>query len=292
MKNVIAICILSLLLPLYAAGSHAQPPETTTIGASSTETDVGALRAVFEEGNASYEDGDFESAIDAYSSLVAAGVENKDLYYNLANAYFKNGELGWAVLYYERALRLAPRDEDTKANLSLVDAMLRDRQFIREGNRFQQAFLWIYRNLTLRESVLLTSLLYVLLCACAVIFILRKTRFVRNLYGRLSVVSPGRFLGLSRESDLLAALVIALILFAASGASAYQKISEQRSHDRSVVVQPEVAVYSGPMEDATLQFKIHEGTRARIRTRQPGWVQIEFPGDLSGWIEADAVEEI
>jgi hypothetical protein len=139
---------------------------------------------------------------------------------------------------------------------------------------------------------LLASLFYLLFCVLAVVFILRKTNFIRNMYRRLSVVSPGRFLGLSREADLFLAVAVALILFAASGASAYQKISVERSRDRSVVVEPEVAVYSGPMRDTTLQFKIHEGTRVRIRTRQAGWVQIELPGDLSGWIGSEAVEEI
>jgi tetratricopeptide (TPR) repeat protein len=280
------------LLSWYTAGSHTDSAAQAASGNASPGADVEELRALFEEGNARYEEGDFPSAIDVYGSLVLRGVENKDLYYNLANAYFKNGELGRAILYYERALRLAPRDEDTKANLSLVEAMLRDRQFIREENRVQKALFWIHGNLTLRESVLLASLFYLLFCALAVVFILRKTNFIRNMYRRLSIISPGRFLGLSREADLFLAMMFALILFAASGASAFQKIGEQNAWDRSVVVEPEVAVYSGPMKDTTLQFKIHEGTRARIRTRQPGWVQIELPGDLSGWIEANAVEEI
>jgi tetratricopeptide (TPR) repeat protein len=272
---------------MLPAALHAGSQENTASSANAEE-----LRTLFEQGNSSYEKGDYESAIEAYGSLVARGVENKDLYYNLANAYFKNNELGRAILFYERSLRLSPRDEDTRANLSLVEAMLRDRQFIRKENRLQRALVWINRNLSIREAALLTSLFYLLFCFFAVVFILRKTNFVRITYRRLSILSLGRFLGLSREPDLLLAAVVALCLFAGSGASAYQKITQERARDRSVVVKPEVAVYSGPMDDTTLQFKIHEGTRARIRARQPGWVQIELPGDLSGWIEAHGIEEI
>ncbi len=292
MRYIAAICLLILLLPLCPAALHAGSQVETTLGKSSPGADVEELRALFEEGNSLYEEGDFSSAIDVYNSLVTRGSENKDLYYNLANAYFKNDELGRAILFYERSLRLAPRDEDTKANLSLVEAMLRDRQFIRKENRFRGALVWINRNLTIREAVLLTSLFYLLFCALAVVFILRKSNFVRDMYRRLSILSPGRFLGLSREGDLFLAAAVTFCLLAGSAASAYHKISEERARDRSVVVEPEVAVYSGPMEDATLQFKIHEGTRVRVRMRQPGWVQIELPGDLSGWIEARTVEEI
>jgi tetratricopeptide (TPR) repeat protein len=259
---------------------------------ASAQSNADELLALFEEGNTSYEAGDYETAIDAYASLVERNVENKDLYYNLANAYFKNAELGRAILFYERALRLSPRDKDTLANLSLVEAMLRDRQFIRKENRIKKAFVWVNRNLSLREAVLLTSLFYLLFCVLAVIFILRKSNFVRTMYRRLSILSLGRFLGLSREPDLLLAALVALCLFVGSGASAYQKYTEERTGDRSVVVDTEVAVYSGPMNDTTLQFKIHEGTRVRIQSRLAGWVQIELPGDLSGWIEARTVEEI
>jgi tetratricopeptide (TPR) repeat protein len=321
MRYFVAICLLVFMLPFSPAAAHARPEGEAALedslpgakaptpggvslgagvetqgeaspGAVSSSADAEEPRALFEKGNSFYESGDYQSAIEAYGSLVARGVESKDLYYNLANAYFKNGELGRAILFYERALRLSPRDEDTKANLSLVEAMLRDRQFIRKENRFQRALVWVNRNLSIREAVLLTSLFYLLFCALAVIFILRKTNFVRKMYRRLSILSPGRFLGLSRELDLFVAMAVALCLFVGAGASAWHKIKEERAHDRSVVIESEVAVYSGPMEDATLQFKIHEGTRVRIRARHLGWVQIELPGDLSGWIEAQAIEQI
>ncbi|MFH1755787.1 MAG: SH3 domain-containing protein, partial [Candidatus Latescibacterota bacterium] len=199
---------------------------------------------------------------------------------------------GRAILFYERALRLAPRDRDTRDNMSLVDSMLRDRQFIHKDNRFMRAVVWVNTNLSTREAVILTSLFYLLLCALIVFYIYRESNLVRKLYRRLSIVSLGRFLGLSRQHDLLLAAIVALCLLLGAGASAYQKIVMERVRDRAVVVEAEAAVYSGPMEDATLQFKIHEGTRVRVAVRQPGWIQIELPGALSGWIKQQTIEDI
>ncbi len=253
---------------------------------------VEGSRALFEEGNALYEQGDYEAAIEAYTGLVERGIVDEDLYFNLGNAYYKNGELGRAVLFYERALRIAPRDGDARDNLTLVESLLRDRQFVRSENRVKRALLWVHRHLNMGETFALASSLYVLFCLLVVIYIFREMPLVISLYRRVSLLSPGRFIGLSREQDILLSAVIVFCLFVGSTLSAFDKLAIEKRHERAVVVAPEGAVFSGPTEDSTLQFKIHEGTRVSIRTKRPGWVQVDLPGELSGWLADDSVEEI
>ena len=53
--------------------------------------------AGIETGTKAYNEGDFERAIDEWRTCVDNGSENADLYYNLANAYFRNGKLGYAI---------------------------------------------------------------------------------------------------------------------------------------------------------------------------------------------------
>ena len=250
------------------------------------------LQADFDEGNRLYGDGDFRGAIEAYSRVLAGGVVDKDLFYNLGNACYKNGELGRAVLYYERALKLAPRDRDIRENLAHVEFMLRDRQFIMNENRFKKTFMWINRNLNLGEAVLLTSVLYLLFCLLLLLFIFKRSAPVDRLYRPLSIASPGRFLGLSRTQDLLLAVLVAGCLLAGSGISTWRKLSNEKRQNRAVVIELEAAVFSGPAKDSTLQFKIHEGTRATVRSRSSGWVQIDLPGDLTGWVIHNTIEEI
>jgi len=85
--------------------------------------------------------------------------------------------------------------------------------------------------------------------------------------------------------------VTALLAVAFAG-SAYTKINDGRAQERSVVVTEEVPVFSGPSEDATIQFKIHEGTIVSVRDDRGGWVRVDLPGDLSGWVETETVERI
>ena len=70
--------------------------------------------------NESYEGGEYAQALEIYERLVEEGAVDPDLFYNLGNAYYKEGQPGRAVLYYKRALRLAPRDNDARTNLQLV----------------------------------------------------------------------------------------------------------------------------------------------------------------------------
>ena len=74
----------------------------------------------FNEGNSLYEKGNYKGAENIYEDIIKSGVINPYLYYNAANAAFKAGSTGKAMLYYERALRMSPRDEDIKQNLKYI----------------------------------------------------------------------------------------------------------------------------------------------------------------------------
>jgi tetratricopeptide (TPR) repeat protein len=75
-------------------------------------------RALFFRGNALYSEDRHADAAAAYRGVLAAGVESGAVHFNLGNAYFKAGDVGRAVLAYERARRLIPGDPDLRANLA------------------------------------------------------------------------------------------------------------------------------------------------------------------------------
>lgn len=63
---------------------------------------------LWDMANTAYINGNFHSAAEVYEEILSRGVSSVKLYYNLANAYFKEDRIGKAILYYKRALRLAP----------------------------------------------------------------------------------------------------------------------------------------------------------------------------------------
>jgi len=81
----------------------------------------------FLKGNGHYEMGEYEDAVRNYRSLLDTGFESPELWYNLGNAYYKLGRIGYSVLSYERAKKLEPSDESILYNLSAANLLLKDK---------------------------------------------------------------------------------------------------------------------------------------------------------------------
>ncbi len=85
------------------------------------------VKSAIQKGNELYKNNQYQLAIDEYNKLIKLGYEGTSLYYNLGNAHYRLGKVGYAILYYEKALKLSPGDEDVKHNLSLVKLNLKDK---------------------------------------------------------------------------------------------------------------------------------------------------------------------
>ena len=53
--------------------------------------------AGIEAGTKAYNEGDFERAVDEWRSCADSGINDADLFYNLGNAYFRSGKLGFSI---------------------------------------------------------------------------------------------------------------------------------------------------------------------------------------------------
>jgi tetratricopeptide (TPR) repeat protein len=116
MKRIIVLALILLaMIGLFAAN---QTRLLARSPATATDTMLTASQL--------YEAGQYAQAAQAYQQLVDQGFADGALYYNLANAHFKQGDYGRAVLNYLRAERLDPRDPDVQANLELARAQTVD----------------------------------------------------------------------------------------------------------------------------------------------------------------------
>jgi uncharacterized protein YgiM (DUF1202 family) len=66
----------------------------------------------------------------------------------------------------------------------------------------------------------------------------------------------------------------------------------QAGAPRAVVMEDRADVLSGPADDNTVLFTVHEGTSLEVRNVRDGWYQVSLPNALSGWIRADDVETV
>ena len=75
-----------------------------------------------------YANDDFSGALECFRALEDQGYSSAELYYNMGNTYFKmSGYIAYAVLYYERALKLDPSYKDARANLDFAHQFTLDK---------------------------------------------------------------------------------------------------------------------------------------------------------------------
>ena len=222
----------------------------------------------FVNANAAYEAGRFSEAIELYRRLQDSGVESGHLYYNLGNAYLRNGELGQAVASFRRSLIFQPRDQDVRANLEFARKSARDAIAPPEpGAVARTLFFWHY-SLSRSELGTLVVVLNLLLWG---VLILR-------IYRRASETLRWIFFGL-------------LLLLLTTGTSL--ALRHLRPQQVAVIVPQEVDVRSGTSANALVLFKLHAGTEVRVVDRREQALRIALPEKgRGGWIEAEHAEVV
>lgn len=80
----------------------------------------------FKIANTLYQEGKFQESISKYNSLIERGFSSENAYFNLANSYAKVDSLGKSILYYEKVLKLNPKNKDAKSNLGFVKSLLKN----------------------------------------------------------------------------------------------------------------------------------------------------------------------
>jgi tetratricopeptide (TPR) repeat protein len=228
---------------------------------------------LFEEGNRLYQQEEFQEAIAAYRAVLEAGWESAALHYNLANAHFKVGDLGRAILEWERALVLAPADPDAQANLELARSLTVDA--VEPLPRFWLigAVSWWVDLIPRGILIALVGSAWLALAAGLGVRILARADGGARWGARVAV----------------AATVLVLVL----GVNLLVRELDLGRPDRGVILADVVPVRSAPAaEDDLTLFEIHEGTRVRIDQRAGEWAEIVLDDGKVGWVQAEVFEVI
>jgi len=225
---------------------------------------------IYQKANLSYEDADYESSVSLYEMLLKMDKVSPEVFYNLGNSYFKLKKIGKAILNYERAQQLAPRDRDVLRNLKLARSMTVDKIKTLERGFVLRIVLFLYDTMNINELSIFTSIIY--LVAVIIlgfsIFIVTKRRTLFYAAGTLG------------------AILIIFLIFLVS------KIYNENFVRKAIVISGKVDVRSGPNQDYLLQFTLHEGTKVRVVEEKKDWYEIDLSKDLRGWLPRDSVEVI
>ena len=224
--------------------------------------------AWFEQANAAYNEGNYQSALDLYNNIVEAEQESVPLYFNLGNTYYKMGTYPMAIYYYEKALKLDPSNADVKTNLEIANLAIADKiesipqSFIVKGwNNVKNMFscdAWATASI-ISFAILLVAL-----------FLFLRAR-------RMGLRKAGFFVG-----------ILALLVFVFSFIFSMEKRNEAMEKNHAIIMTPAVTVKSSPNDGSVDLFVLHEGTKVALLDEADGWNKVRIANGSEGWLPSDA----
>ncbi len=228
--------------------------------------------SLYHMGNELYEEGKYEEALGVYIQVVQDGQESASLYYNMGNAAYRSNSIGYAILYYEKAIKLEPTHEDAANNLEFVSRYRLD-----TFEEVPQLFLgtWVrgFVHLLPEKTWSILAMLFFLALLSGIVVYLFAKRIVLKKTGFVSALA-------------------ALLLFGLAFSSAASRHREIMHPDAGIILAPSVVVRSSPSESGTELFILHEGTKIEISEEVSGWQNIRVIDGREGWILADNFDSI
>ena len=226
----------------------------------------------FNEANQLYLQGKYPEAAAQYEKIIQSGYESGELYYNLGNAYYKSGKIQNAILEYERAKELLPRDEDLQFNLQLANLQVVDKIDI-----VPKIFVyrWIDFMLTLFSLVDDGMDRVCVLPADAgrvCVFLFARTYTEK----RLSMFSGLVF---------SAALVLTMVGY---GVQSYAEANTEFA----IVMTDAANIKSAPDSKGNDLFVLHKGLKVQVLDSVNHWRKIRLADGKVGWIPEEDCESI
>lgn len=214
----------------------------------------------FLDGIQDYKAGRFGEAAEAFTTIADERIKNGKLFYNLGNAHLKNGDIGNAVLWYERAIKLLPHDPDLKFNHEYALSLTTDEKADKEFPLVRILFFWkfLLSQTQIQWAAIFFNLIFWSLILVRVVQ--KKFRF--------------RTLG-----HVVLTIGIIFILTAVFNEYEAQLIRE------AVILPQRISIRSGLTDDATELFVLHAGAKVRVDKEKDDYIRIYFSEGKIGWIK-------
>lgn len=269
--NIISVALVAVAIVTSATVSNAADSKTTA-------------RASWDAGIEAYNAKEYATAVEAFETVVANDYASAEVYYNLANAYFKlgqqgassrpfaEGELGRAVLNYERALKLDPTMDDARYNLDIAKDYTNDTEGVPESfiARLWHSMAgamttngWATLSLIMFGVAIVLTLLYLLHASITV----RKVAFFANI-------------------------VVVVVFVLSTALSITQR--HAREQDNRAVIQAfdTTPVHASPDSSSKIIREPSQGVTVEIERTQGEWSEVRFADGEKGWVRSVNVEII
>lgn len=231
-------------------------------------------------GNEAYKQGDYSTAIEQYSNSVAAGACDQRLFYNLGNAYFRDGQIGRAILSLERARFLAPRNVDIQNNLDFirktrVDVILDSEDRKPVADVYENTPLGVFYKLlgkfTFNEFILAFALMSAL-GSLSIFFVFILRRRGARAFRVLAVA-------------FWALAIVFLIPYAIKRSSVWET-------DKAIILSERAELRSEPTRTSQLKYTLKEGMEVALLETRGDYSRAILRNGEDGWLPNPTFERV
>lgn len=225
---------------------------------------------LFEKANTLYNEGKYAEAIDNYNVILGTDNHSADLYFNMANAHYKLNNIAPSIYFYEKALQLAPNDDDIKNNLSFAQNMTIDAiDVIPEAGLSK-----LLKSMTNTMSFDNWAKTAIGLVFCLVVLFLIYYFAYSTWNKRLTFMGS----------------LASLVLLCISLAFAFHKYNLDRKDNPAIVFAQESKVKSDPNPRSEESFRLHEGTKIQVLESYNDWKKIKLSDGKMGWVNSEDIK--
>ncbi len=222
--------------------------------------------------NRAYDHQQYDTAVNLYQQVLKMGWVSPKVYFNLGDAYFRLKDMPSAILYFEKAKKLDPNDEDIRYNLTLANSMIPDKIEKVPEMFLKRWWNYFYEMFDADTWAVLSLVSFALFVILAGVFILSHGRGMRKL-------------------SFFAGLLMLLVSVAAFGLAS-QKAYYLKHHNEAIIFTPTITAKSSPTPNSVDLFVIHQGTKVRLLDEVDGWEKIRLQNGSIGWLPKNSMKTI
>ena len=226
----------------------------------------------FEAGNVLYKKGQYEQAIDAYSSVLSAKKQSAELYFNIANCYYKLNKVAPAIYNYEKALVLSPNNQDVLNNLKFAQKRTVDEVKVIPKVGFEK----LLRDFTAIYDYDKWAWLAIVFSALFLV------GFIGYYFSAASVLKRVFFVSM-----------FLMVVFVVISVSAAMFEKNYAINERpAIVFADRTEVKSESQNKGKRVIDLHEGTKVYVKKTEGRWKKVQLTDGTVGWIESEAIREV
>jgi tetratricopeptide (TPR) repeat protein len=235
-------------------------------------TQVFFAQTGFENGNTLYKQGNYKEAIDAYETVFRTKKQSAELYFNIANCYYKLNKVAPTIYNYEKALVLNPDFAPAKNNLEIAKKLQIDDIKVFPKVGFEK----MLQNLTSAYHYNTWAWISV---GFGFLFLLF---FIAYYFSEASFIKRLFFVG----------MFVNLLLILISVLAGFFEKSNFDTEKPAIVFAEVTALKTEPKAIAKEMMKLHEGTKVFVKSTLNNYKKVQLTDQTEGWIETNDIKEV